>query len=73
MSFGTESATPVGGQTLTGFIVSKAMQSRKDAKKEDRKEKRKEKKEQQTKKENKQEQQKQGVGSKLLGSFPSLG
>jgi len=42
MSFGTESATPVGGQTLTGFIVSKAMQSRQDAKKADRKEKRKE-------------------------------
>jgi len=37
MSFGTERSTPVGGQTLTGFIVSKAMQSRKDAKKEDRK------------------------------------
>lgn len=72
MSFGTESATPIGGQTLTGFIVSKAMQSRKDAKKVDRKEKRKEKKEKETKKENKQ-QQKQGVGSKLLGSFPSLG
>jgi hypothetical protein len=73
MSFGTESATPVGGQTLTGFIVSKAMQSRKEAKKEDRKEKRKEKKEKQTKKENKQQEQKQGIGSKLLGSFPSLG
>jgi hypothetical protein len=72
MSFGTESATPIGGQTLTGFIVSKAMQSRKGAKKEDRKEKRKEKKEQQTKKENKQ-QQKQGASNKLLGSFPSLG
>lgn len=71
MSFGTESATPVGGQTLTGFIVSKAMQSRKDAKKADRKEKRKEKKEKEDKKENKQ--QKQGAGSKLLGSFPSLG
>jgi hypothetical protein len=72
MSFGTENSTPVGGTTLTGFIVSKALQSRKEAKKEDRKEKRKEKKEQQTKKENKQ-QQKQGASNKLLGSFPSLG
>ena len=72
MSFGTERSTPVGGQTLTGFIVSKAMQSRKAAQKADRKEKRKEKKEQQTKKENKQ-QQKQGASNKLLGSFPSLG
>lgn len=72
MSFGTTNSTPVGGTTLTGFIVSKALQSRKDAKKEDRKEKRKEKKEQQTKKENKQ-QQKQGASNKLLGSFPSLG
>lgn len=73
MSFGTESSTPVGGQTLTGFIVSKAMQSRKDAKKEDRKQKRKEKRQQQSKKEDKQQQQKPGIGSKLLGSFPSLG
>lgn len=70
MSFGTENATPVGGQSLAGFIVSKAFQSRKDAKKQDRKEKRKKKKD----KEDTQQktESKQGLRSKLLGSFASL-
>lgn len=34
MSFGVEQSQGVGGQTLGGFIASKAMQSRNDAKKE---------------------------------------
>lgn len=67
MSFGTERGTPVGGQTLTGFIVSKATQSRKEAKKVDRKDKKKKKK--------KEEAPDQGTNlkTKLLGSLPSLG
>lgn len=70
MSFGTENSTPVGGQTLTGFIVSKAMQSRKDAKKEDRKEKRRKKKD--TEDTTQTSEKKQGLKSKLLGSFAAL-
>jgi len=73
MSFGTESSASVGGQSLAGFIVSKATQSRKDARKEDRKQSRRKKKEEQTKKENKQQEKKQKIGTKLLGSLPSLG
>jgi hypothetical protein len=67
MSFGTESSTPVGGQTLTGFIVSKAMQSRKDAKKSDRKERKKKEKNKES-----GEEKKQGIGTKLLGGLSSL-
>lgn len=68
MSFGTESSTPVGGQTLTGFIVSKAMQSRKDAKKSDRKERKK--KEKTT--EGSGREKNKGIGAKLLGGLASL-
>ena len=68
MSFGTESSTPVGGQTLTGFIVSKAMQSRKEAKKSDRKKRRK--KEDETSIGG--EEKRQGMRSKLLGGLASL-
>jgi len=45
MSFGTESGkSDSGGTTLAGLIVSKAFQSRKEAKKRDRKDKKKKKK-----------------------------
>ena len=66
-------ASSLGGNTLTGFLVSKAMQSRMDAKKQDKKEARQKKKKEQAKKENKKQDKKQGVGSKLLGNLPSLG
>ena len=46
-------ASSLGGNTLTGFLVSKAMQSRTDAKKQDKKEARQKKKKEQAKKENK--------------------
>ena len=39
MSFGTEKSTPVSGKTLSGVLVSKALQSRDQAKKNDNKEK----------------------------------
>jgi hypothetical protein len=68
MSFGVQDSVAAGGSSLTGLIVSKATQSRKDARKSDKKEKKKEK----TKEENSNSKPSRGIGSKLLGSLPSL-
>lgn len=74
MSFGTVSSTPTGGgSTLTGFILSKASQSRKEAKKKDRAQKRKEKKKDQASTNTKSKEQKSNPASKLLGSLPKIG
>jgi len=74
MSFGTVSSTPTGGgSTLTGFILSKASQSRKEAKKKDRTAERKEKKKDQSTTETKSKEQKSNPASKLLGSLPKIG
>lgn len=75
MSFGTVSSTPTGGgSTLTGFILSKASQSRKEAKKKDRSQERKEKKKKESSgRSAKTKEQKSNPASKLLGNLPKIG
>lgn len=73
MSFGTVSSTPTGGgSTLTGFILSKASQSRKEARKKDRSEKRKNK-QKSSSGNTESKKQKSNPSNKLFGSFPKIG
>jgi len=67
MSFGTEGSKSIGGNSLIGFIVSKATQSRKAAKNQDKKERKKQQKSKQQTKKNK------ARGGGLISNLPSLG